>query len=87
MSTRLLITGGATGLGKSVALTWAMNKKSAVKICIADINQKRGDLTVTELKALGLMLSLFTVISLNKTILITYALLYMSIGKIQSCYQ
>lgn len=53
MTTRLLITGGATGLGKSIALVWAQNQKANVNICIADINQERGDATVAELKALG----------------------------------
>ena len=53
MITRLLITGGATGLGKSMALAWAKNQKSEVNICIADINQSRGDATVAELQALG----------------------------------
>lgn len=50
MTTRLLITGGATGLGKALALVWAKQLKQAVKICIADINQARGDITVQELK-------------------------------------
>lgn len=53
MTTRLLITGGATGLGKSMALAWAKNQKSEVNICIADINKSRGDTTVAELQALG----------------------------------
>jgi short-subunit dehydrogenase len=53
MITRLLITGGATGLGKSMALAWAKNQKSEVNICIADINKSRGDTTVAELQALG----------------------------------
>ncbi|XQW84972.1 SDR family oxidoreductase [Thalassotalea piscium] len=53
MTSRLLITGGATGLGKSIALVWAKNKQSSVKICIADINQERGEQTVAELNALG----------------------------------
>jgi NADP-dependent 3-hydroxy acid dehydrogenase YdfG len=53
MTTRLLITGGATGLGKSIALAWASNQQSAIKICIADINEERGNTTVAELNALG----------------------------------
>ncbi|MGB2742418.1 MAG: SDR family oxidoreductase [Cognaticolwellia sp.] len=53
MTTTLLITGGATGLGKSIALMWASQQKSAVNICIADINKERGDATVTEIKNLG----------------------------------
>ena len=50
---RLLITGGATGLGKSLALIWAKNHRSAIKICIADLNQMRGEATVAELESLG----------------------------------
>ena len=53
MTTTLLITGGATGLGKSIALMWASQQKSAINICIADINQERGDATVAEIKSLG----------------------------------
>jgi NAD(P)-dependent dehydrogenase (short-subunit alcohol dehydrogenase family) len=53
MTTRLLVTGGATGLGKAMALTWAKHLGSSAKICIADIHQQRGDETVTELTVLG----------------------------------
>jgi len=53
VTTRLLITGGATGLGKAMALIWATKQTSQVQICIADINQARGEATVQELMALG----------------------------------
>jgi len=53
MSTRLLITGGATGLGKAIALTWAKHQGKAVKICIADLNEERSNETVEELVSLG----------------------------------
>ncbi|WP_440877120.1 SDR family oxidoreductase [Thalassotalea sp. PLHSN55] len=53
MTTRLLITGGATGLGKALAMTWAKHNARQVKICIADIHQTRGEETVTQLTALG----------------------------------
>lgn len=54
--TRLLITGGATGFGKAMALCWAKHHQSSntpLRICIADIHQERGQETVNELKALG----------------------------------
>ncbi len=53
---RILITGGATGLGQAIALKWAdkwANKKGTFDICIADINQERGDETVNALIAKG----------------------------------
>ena len=49
---RILITGGATGLGQAIALKWA-DKEGAFDICIADINQERGDETVNALIAKG----------------------------------
>lgn len=51
--TRILITGGATGLGKAMALVWAKHLGQQAKICIADINTQRGDETVAELKSLS----------------------------------
>lgn len=53
MATRILITGGATGLGKAMAFAWAKHEFSKVKICIADVNQTRAKETVTELKYQG----------------------------------
>ena len=53
---RILITGGATGLGQAISLKWAdkwANKEGAFDICIADINQERGDETVNALIAKG----------------------------------
>ena len=53
---RILITGGATGLGQAIALKWAekwVNKNKDISICIADINQERGDETVDMLSAQG----------------------------------
>ncbi|WP_334049479.1 SDR family oxidoreductase [Alteromonas gracilis] len=53
---RVLITGGATGLGQAIALKWAdkwANKEGTFDICIADINQERGDETVNALIAKG----------------------------------
>jgi len=51
--TRLLITGGATGLGKAIAFSWAKNEANKVKICIADLHQERAEETVSELQQLG----------------------------------
>ncbi|GFD70233.1 short chain dehydrogenase [Alteromonas sp. KUL156] len=53
---RILITGGATGLGQAIALKWAekwSNKDKSIDICIADINQERGNETVDMLSAQG----------------------------------
>ena len=53
---RVLITGGATGLGQAIALKWAekwAGKDEGLDICIADINQERGDETVNTLSAQG----------------------------------
>ena len=53
---RVLITGGATGLGQAIALKWAgkwAGKDEGLDICIADINQERGDETVNALSAQG----------------------------------
>lgn len=53
---RLLITGGATGLGKALALCWAQHAQQEsieLKICIADINEMRGKETEAELNQLG----------------------------------
>ncbi|NMH59397.1 SDR family oxidoreductase [Alteromonas ponticola] len=54
-ASRLLITGGATGFGKALALCWATHyqHKGTLKICIADIHQQRGEETVQALEALG----------------------------------
>lgn len=49
MTTRLLITGGATGLGKAIAFAWAKHQGANCQICIADIHSTRGKQTVEEL--------------------------------------
>ncbi|APD90492.1 short chain dehydrogenase [Alteromonas mediterranea] len=53
---RVLITGGATGLGQAIAFKWASkcaSKEDGIDICIADINQERGNETVNALTAKG----------------------------------
>lgn len=53
---RVLITGGATGLGQAIAFKWAekwKGKEGGIEICIADINQERGDETVNTLTTQG----------------------------------
>jgi len=47
---RIFITGGASGLGKAIALKYV---KQGYKVCIGDVNEQRGQETVTELTALG----------------------------------
>jgi len=47
---RIFITGGASGLGKAIAFKYA---KQGYKVCIGDVNEQRGQETVTELTALG----------------------------------
>ncbi|GAB2989421.1 SDR family oxidoreductase [Psychrosphaera aestuarii] len=51
--TRYLITGGASGLGKSLALALAKQNQAELKICIADVNDERGEAAVKELTNLG----------------------------------
>ena len=50
MHKRVLVTGGASGLGKALAIRWA---KQGSDICIADIHQQRAEETVAELKAMN----------------------------------
>ena len=52
MKTRLIITGGASGLGKALALSYASNLGANLQICIADINAERAAITISELQAL-----------------------------------
>lgn len=47
---RVLITGGASGLGRELALRWA---NAGAKVCIVDINDERGAEVLQELQALG----------------------------------
>ncbi len=50
MQKRVLVTGGASGLGKAIALRWA---QAGADVCIADLNQQRGDEVVAQIQALG----------------------------------
>lgn len=50
MQNRVLVTGGASGLGKALALRWA---QAGAEICIADLNEERGKEVVSEIEALG----------------------------------
>lgn len=50
---RYLITGAASGLGKAIAIELAKQHRSAVKICIADINTQRGNETIAILQSYG----------------------------------
>jgi NAD(P)-dependent dehydrogenase (short-subunit alcohol dehydrogenase family) len=47
---RIFITGGASGLGKAIALKYAAQ---GYKICIGDIHQQRAQETIAELNVLG----------------------------------
>lgn len=46
----MIVTGGASGLGRATGERFA---RAGFAVCVADINQKRGDETVTALKELG----------------------------------
>ncbi|MBR9728904.1 SDR family oxidoreductase [Shewanella intestini] len=53
---RILITGGASGLGKAMALTWAKHyqqQDKPIAICIADIHPQRALETLDALDSLG----------------------------------
>jgi len=47
---RIFITGGASGLGKAIALKYA---REGYQVCIGDVNGERGQQTLKELQALG----------------------------------
>ena len=47
---RIFITGGASGLGKAIALRYA---RAGWRVCIGDVHEARGQETLTELQALG----------------------------------
>ena len=50
MHNRVIVTGGASGLGKAIAFKWA---KAGADICIVDIHPERGAEVVREIKKLG----------------------------------
>lgn len=50
MSKRVFITGGASGLGKAMALRYA---RKGYRVCIGDINEMRGHEVVGEITAVG----------------------------------
>ncbi len=47
---RIFITGGASGLGKAIAIKYA---QAGYQVCIADINDDRGEETLAELKKIA----------------------------------
>ena len=49
---RIVITGGATGLGQALAIKWA-EKHPGIEVCIADVNTARANETLELLKGLG----------------------------------
>lgn len=49
-NSRIFITGGASGLGRALALRYA---RAGYTVCIADLNDERGESTRQELVALG----------------------------------
>lgn len=50
MSTRIFITGGASGLGREIALRWA---REGARVCIGDLNAERGSSVEAEIRATG----------------------------------
>lgn len=50
MSKRIFITGGASGLGRSLAMRYAAD---GYKVCIGDINDERSEETVADIEELG----------------------------------
>jgi NAD(P)-dependent dehydrogenase (short-subunit alcohol dehydrogenase family) len=50
LAPRIFITGGASGLGKAIALKFA---RKGYRVCIADINEQRGQEVLMQLQTLG----------------------------------
>lgn len=50
MTQRVFISGGASGLGRALALRWA---QTGAKVCIGDLNEVRGAEAVAEIEAAG----------------------------------
>jgi NAD(P)-dependent dehydrogenase (short-subunit alcohol dehydrogenase family) len=50
MSQSVLITGGASGLGRALALRYA---RAGYRVCITDVNDAQGQATLEELNAIG----------------------------------
>lgn len=50
MQNRIFITGGASGLGREIALRWA---RQGAHVCIADVNDARGAEVLAEIAAQG----------------------------------
>lgn len=50
MTTRIFITGGASGLGRELALRWA---RTGARVCIGDLNAARGRAVVDEINDAG----------------------------------
>ncbi|WP_034349354.1 SDR family oxidoreductase [Noviherbaspirillum massiliense] len=50
MTTRIFVTGGASGLGREIALRWA---RTGARVCIGDLNDERGQGVAAEIAKMG----------------------------------